>query len=205
MTLAILVAVALCAEPSDAPLRVSPGMQEVLKVPGLTRAAVADPTVADVTAPGGDELLVLGHKPGRTTLTLWMKGKKPVTRMVIVDDGRFAELAQMVKEKVDPTLKAEVFGDKLVIDGTLDSVDDYQRLKTLVGDQPNVKLLVTLSPRALPALASAINAEFRRQGLANATAKALGGRLVLEGSVSDEKERAKAQLIAEGYYAQFGK
>lgn len=206
MNLALLAAVVLCAEPSDSPIRVGVGTQEIVKSPGLTRAALADPAVADVTVTNAatGELLILGKKAGRTTLTIWTKGRsKPASRPIIVDDGKFAELAQLVKEKVDPTLKCEVYGERLVIDGELDSVEDYQRLKTLVAEQAGVKLLVRLNPMALPALAAAINAELRKHGLANATAKAVGNRLVLEGSVTDEKEREKAQLIAESFYSDF--
>lgn len=203
----VLVAAVLCAEPAaDGPVRVSPGMQEVLKVPGLTRAALADPTIADVTVTGPGEMLVLGKKQGKTSLTLWFKGKKQTTtRMIYVDDGKFAELSALVKEKVDPTLKTEVFGDKLVIDGQLDTVEDYQRLKSLTADYANVKLLVKLSPSAMNIVAGQINAELRKQGISSATAKVMGGRLVLDGSVQDEAEKAKAQMIAESYYADFGK
>lgn len=201
-----LVAVVLSAETPEAPIRVSPGMQQVVKIPNLIRAALGNQAVADVAVTGAGELLVLGKAQGKTNLTLWIKGKKqPVTRLIYVDDGKFAELSALVKEKVDPTLKTEVFGDKLVIDGTLDTVEDYQRLKTLVADYPNVKLLVTLSVSALNIVAGQINAELRKQGLNAATAKVMGGRLVLEGAVQDEAERAKAQMIAESFYADFAR
>ncbi|MGC4122691.1 MAG: pilus assembly protein N-terminal domain-containing protein [Myxococcales bacterium] len=98
MNLSIVLAVALCAaaEPSEAPVRVSPGMQEVLKVPGLTKAALGDPAIADVTVTGPGELLVLGKKQGKTSLMLWTKAKpnKPTTRMIFVDDGKFAEASR---------------------------------------------------------------------------------------------------------------
>jgi len=202
MTLAILFAVALCAEPADAPIRVGPGAQQVLKIAGLVRVAVADPSIADVTVTTKDELLILGRRTGRTTLTLWARGKTS-TRPVIVDDGKFAELTALIKEKVDPTLKCEVYGEKLVVDGIVDSVDDYNRLRSIVADYQNVKLLVKLNPQALPALASVINAALKKAGMQDAAVKVLGNRLVLEGSVTDEQERAKAQMIAQSYYSDF--
>ncbi|MGC4122690.1 MAG: hypothetical protein QM765_50590 [Myxococcales bacterium] len=110
-----------------------------------------------------------------------------------------------MKEKVDPTLKTEVFGQHLVIDGQLDTVEDYQRLKALTADYANVKLLVKLSPSAMNIVAGQINLELKKQGISSAQAKVMGGRLVLEGSVQDEAERAKAQMIAESYYSDFGK
>ncbi|MBI5543990.1 MAG: pilus assembly protein N-terminal domain-containing protein [Deltaproteobacteria bacterium] len=204
MSYAVLLAVVLCAEPAEGPIRVSPGMQEVVKVPGLLKIALGNQEVADVTVTGASEMLVLGKKKGKTSLTLWVKGSaKPVARMIYVDDGKFTELAKLVKEKVDPTLKAEVFGDKLVIDGELDTVEDYNRLRTLVADQPNVKVLAKLNPRALHIVAGMINAELRKQGLSGATAKVMGDRVILDGTVGDPEDIAKAQMIAEAYYSDF--
>jgi Flp pilus assembly secretin CpaC len=203
--LVLVALVVLHADPAeDAPVRVSPGMQQVLKIPGLQRVALGNEAIADVTTTASGELLVLGKKEGRTNLTLWIRGKaKPITRTIVVDSGKFAELEKLVKEKVDSTLKTEVFGDKLVIDGTLDSVEDFRKLKLLVADYQNVKLLVRLSPGAINVVVAQINAELKKQGITTATAKVLGNRIVLEGGVADAEERNKAQMIADSFYADF--
>lgn len=197
--LALLLVVSLGAQPDESAIRLSPGVQKVLQVPGLQRVAVADPEVADVTVTGGRELLVLGRKQGQTSITLWVRGK-PTTRLVLVDDGRLAGLAALIKEKVNSSLQCDVVQDKLVVDGLLDSVEEYGRLKTIVGDDPEVRLLVKLNPLVMPAVAQAMTDTFRKHGLENVRAVAYGQRIVLEGSVADAEEKARAQLIADSLY-----
>lgn len=200
--LALSLAVALSVPPSDSAVRVSPGRQEVLKVPaGIIRVALGDDAIADVRVTGGNELLISGRQRGRTSLLLWTRGAtSPVSRTIIVDDGRTDELSKLVHDLVNPSLRVETFSDKIVIDGSVDSMHELRRLQALVGDDSNVKLLVRLNPAVIPYIASQINDTFRRQGLLNAKAVVVGSKIVLEGSVTDEIEKQKAQNIADAYY-----
>ena len=68
-----------------------------------------------------------------------------------------------------------------------------------MANEPNVTILARLDPRVLPAVAQNITAALHREGLKNAHAACLGQTLVLEGSVADERELRKAQLIADSY------
>lgn len=191
-----LLTLCLAAEP----IRLSPGTQEVLRVSSVSRVGVGDPNVADVTPTSRGELLVTARGRGRTTLTLWT-AKGIETRQVVVDDGRSSELGKLVKSMVNPSLKVEEYSGITVIDGLLDSPAELRRLRELVGNDGNVKVLARLDPRVLPAVAQNITAALRKQGLPNATVALYGQTLVLEGSVADERERHKAQLIAESYAA----
>ncbi|MHB8878539.1 MAG: pilus assembly protein N-terminal domain-containing protein [Myxococcaceae bacterium] len=201
LALAAVLSAIVAAAP-DATVRVSPGTQEVLKVAGVTRVAVGDSDVVDVRVTGANELLLSGKKRGRTSLTLWARGQV-LYRTVVVDDGGSTEIARLVKETVNPTLKVGVFNEKVVIDGMVDSMDELRRLHTLVGQDPNVKLLVTMNPRVLPFVAEQITQALARSGLPNARAVAVGGRIILEGSVTEASEREKAQTIADAYYSGF--
>src|SRR6478735_6833110 len=103
--LAISVALVLSADPS---LHVSPGRQEVLRVPGVTKVALGNPAIADVRVTGSGELLVSGRQRGSTSLLLWTKGQSsPQSRTIVVDDGRADELTRMVHEMVNPALRVE--------------------------------------------------------------------------------------------------
>lgn len=199
--LALVAALLLHGSP-DSTIRLSPGMQQTLRQPGVTKVAIADPSVADVQSVGSNgDLLLLGKRRGKTNLTVWVKGGKIFTRTLIVDDGKTSELERLIHETVNPVLEVKQYQDKVVIDGTVDSMEEFTRLKKVVGDDPNVRILVKLNPRVLPFVAQQITQAFRRNGIANATAVAIGGRILLEGSVADEDERQKAQLIADAYYA----
>jgi len=194
-----LLIVALMASPTE-PIRLTPGGQEVLRIPGLTRIALSKEEIADVKVLNNGELLVLGKQKGRTTITMWIHGRVS-SRAVVVDDGRSSELARLVHDSVNPSLKVEEYNGRVVVDGVVDSVEDLERLKLLVGSDPNVTLLVTLNPRVLPVVAEMITTQLQREGIKTARAVCIGGKIFLEGSVSDQAESQKAQLIADAIYA----
>ncbi|MDP1826350.1 MAG: pilus assembly protein N-terminal domain-containing protein [Archangium sp.] len=193
ITALLTVSLCLAAEP----VRLAPGTQEVVRVQSLTKVGVGDPNIADVTVSKG-ELIITARSKGRTTLTMWT-AKGIETRVVVVDDGKTTELGKLVKTLVNPSLRVEEFSGRTVIDGMLDSPGELKRLRALVGDDANVTILARLDPRVLPAVAQNITAALHREGLKDAHAACLGQTLVLEGSVADERELHKAQMIADSY------
>jgi Flp pilus assembly secretin CpaC len=194
MVTTALLTLALAAEP----VRLAPGTQEVLRVPSVSRVGVGDPAIADVTPTSKGELLITAHGRGRTTLTLWTP-RGVETRQIIVDDGRTSELGKLIKSTVNPSLRVEEYAGQTVVDGVLDSTEELRRLRMLVGDDANVKILARLDPRVLPAVAQNITVALQREGLKNAHVTCVGQTLFLEGSVADERELRKAQLIADSF------
>ena len=193
LTIALL-SLAIAAEP----IRLLPGTQHVLKVPGIMRVAVGQEQVADVRPTGKGELLITGNQLGRTSLTLWT-AQGMQTRTIVVDDGKTDQIQRMVKDLVSPALRVETYNGVTVIDGRLDSMDEMRRLEQLFGNDASVRILATVDPRVMPAVAANISAAFQKQGLVSARAVAYGGKIVLEGSVSDERELQKALMNANTY------
>ncbi len=193
-----LLALALFA--SSEPLKLTPGGQEVLRIPGLTRIALSKEDIADVKVLNNGELLLVGKQKGRTTITMWINGKIS-SRAVIVDDGKSSEIAKLIHDSVSPSLKVEEYNGRIVVDGIVDSVEDLERLRLVTAGDPNVTLLVTLNPRVLPVVAEMITTQLQREGLKTAKAICVGDKIFLEGSVADQAESQKAQLIADAIYA----
>jgi pilus assembly protein CpaC len=54
---------------------------------GLTRVAVADTAIADVTVVGPRQLMVVAHKPGATTLSVWQEDGEYFERSVRIEQG----------------------------------------------------------------------------------------------------------------------
>jgi pilus assembly protein CpaC len=200
MLLALALATSLSLVPTDV-IRLSPGEQQVLKLPGLKRVAIVTEDYASVRVMGQGELLLLGKQSGRTSMTLWLQDRV-VYKTIIVDNGRQSEIARLVHEQVSPTLKVEEYSGKIIIDGTLDAIEELDRLKLLVGDDPNVKILCRMNPRVLPFVAAQISQAFDKAGLRTAHAVAVGNKILLEGSVSDMAEFHKAEQIANAIYNQ---
>lgn len=199
--LCLLASVAVTVIPNEGPIRLSPGMQDTLRQQGITRVAIAKTDLVDVTTTGPGELLFTGKARGRTNITLWYKSGRVVTRPVIIEDERQGDLERLIHDKVNPVLEISRVGERTIIDGKLDSMEELYRLKKLVGDDPNVVILAKMNPAVLPFLAEQITQAFRRSGIREATATAVGGRIILEGSVADDAELKKAQVIADAYYA----
>jgi Flp pilus assembly secretin CpaC len=202
MLLALALATTLHAVPADQ-VHLTPGTQEVLKLPGLRKVALVNEDIASVRVTNSTtgELLLLGKQSGRTQLTLWV-GDKILYKTIVVDNGRAEGIARLVHDQVSPTLTVAEYNGRIVIDGTLDAVEEMDRLRILVGDDPNVKLLVHMNPRVLPFVASQISQALEREGLRSAHAIAVGNKIFLEGSVADAAELQKAQSIADAIYSQ---
>jgi pilus assembly protein CpaC len=202
----LLLPVLLTALPTRAQeqtVRLAPGEQQVLDFPGLRRVAVAAPQIADVKVVGKGQLLVIAQSPGSTALTVWTD-RQQLQRTLVVELPRAKDLARDLKAWGFSQLEVHTVGEKIVVDGQVDSIQDLKRLRNFVGDLPYVSLLVRVDAQVihatLTATAERINTALKRNGLADARATVVGQRIVLEGSVSDEAERHKAQLIADSFY-----
>ncbi|MCW2289962.1 pilus assembly protein CpaC [Pseudomonas sp. BIGb0408] len=108
-------AFASCAglEPVPAVLEVTQGMQRELRfaVP-ITRLAIADPEVADVSLNGKDSFLLLGKRGGTTSLMVWTRcDLEPRQSMVAVQGAATAAVAEPVVRHDDDMVPSQVQTD----------------------------------------------------------------------------------------------
>jgi pilus assembly protein CpaC len=203
LSLAAALLLTLPALAEEASVRLAPGEQKVLEIPGVRRVAIAAPAVADVQVVGKSQLLVTAKQRGQTSLTVWTD-KQQFQRTIVVDAPRAEDLARDLKSFGFDDLEVRTIGDKLVVDGHVDSIHDMRRLRQLVAGRSDVTLLVGLDARVIQASLAAtseqINTALQRNGITSAKAVVVGQRILLEGSVSDEAERDKAQRIADSFY-----
>ena len=184
-------------------LEMDVGAQKVLDVQSIARVAVGDPNVADVKPIGNHQLLIVGKAEGRTTLLVWTNAGKGA--MYKLDLRVSTQTNEALEKDLRETLPAEDFkvtelNGRRVVEGHVLSVDDMEKLKTLVSGESDVVLLVDLDRSAQTHVVNRINAEFARQGLKDARAELVGSRIFLTGHVEDESDSQKAQLIAESIY-----
>lgn len=69
-------------------IKMTAGSSEIFDFPiALTRVAIADTTIADVTVVAPNQLMVVAHKSGATTLSVWQEDHTYMERAVRVQQG----------------------------------------------------------------------------------------------------------------------
>jgi len=204
LLLPVLLA-ALPARADEPPIQLAPGEQKVLDIPGIRRVAVAAPDVADVKVIGKSQLLIVAQHRGRTALSVWTDTKQ-LERTLVVEPPGAEELTRELKALGFGDLEVRTVGERLVVSGHVDSLHDMKTVRSVVAGRSDVTLLVGLDARvvqaALTATAEQINTALQRNGITSAKAVVVGQRILLEGSVSDDAERDKAQRIADAFYGE---
>lgn len=98
----------------------------------ISRVAVGDAQIAQVTAFDPDQLLVSGLRPGRTTATVWVGGEAKVVAIDVawpIDDMR-AALKRALPTAED--LDVAHAGRALILSGKVASADDIERAERIV-------------------------------------------------------------------------
>jgi len=187
------------------PLRIFLGESTTVSLPyQFSKLAVGDPTVADYLVQkneaGGSEVLLAGKRAGATNLIVWdVDGKQRdvISLTVLVRDlNAYAREIQAAVGRA-PGLRFRVAGDKLIIEGEVDTPKQRQLLDQVVGDAPQVIKLVNLSPVALGIIADSIR---QHAGDRNVRVRSVGQKIVLEGVVYGKEQRARLEALARLYY-----
>lgn len=135
-------------------MSLSPWDIDSIKVDDVSRVAVGDPAVLDVSLVSSDEILLQAKALGTTMLIVWDKQGKRVWTVDVVDRGREATEAQL--RRLLDTLSFSGVGitrdeDKVFLDGQIESQDDLTRLTRLVDAyEGKVINLATLKPAPPP-------------------------------------------------------
>ncbi|MBJ6765202.1 secretin [Corallococcus sp. H22C18031201] len=186
---------ALAQEGSTVSLGV--GTQKVVSIPGLSRVALGDPSVADVSTLGTSQLLITGKQEGKTTLLVWKTSGQRVSYNVTVRKQDPNEVISEIKRLLGEIegVSVRMVGDRIYLDGQAYTTQDADRIEQVVSLYPNVKSFVKIAPNAKKLVAQNLNAAFQKAGLRNVQANVVGATIFLEGSVESQQDLQKAELI----------
>ncbi|MCA1988468.1 MAG: pilus assembly protein N-terminal domain-containing protein [Desulfarculus sp.] len=204
---AVVLAVLACAglTMGAQPLKIFLGESTTLSLPyQFSKLAVGDPTVADYLVqkndPAGAEVLLNGKRGGSTNLIVWdAEGKQRDVigiTVLIKDLQAYAREIQAVVGRA-PNLRFRVAGDRLVIEGEVDTPRQMNLLNQVLGDSPQVIKMVTLSPLALNVIAETIRQHVADQ---NVKVRPVGQKIVLEGVVYGKEQAERLDALAKLYY-----
>lgn len=173
------------------------GTQKVLPLSGIQRAAVGDPTVADVKAISADQLLITAHREGKTTLLIWKISGQRFSYAVVVRKQDPHEVVKEIKKLLGDIegISVRAVGDHIYVEGQAYTSPDADRIDQIVNLYPSIKSFVTVAPHAKRSVAHNLNTHFQKAGLKNIQANVIGSTVFLEGSVESQQDLQKAELI----------
>ena len=173
------------------------GTQKVLPVPGTTRIAVGDPTIAEVRVIGNSQILIIGQAEGKTTLLVWKSSGQRVSYLVTVRKQDPNEIISEIKKLLGEIegVSVRMVGDRIYLDGQAYTTGDAERIEQVVSLYPNVKSFVKVAPNAKKLVAQNLGAAFQKAGLRNVQVNVVGSTIFLEGSVESQQDLQKAELI----------
>ncbi|XXF75476.1 pilus assembly protein N-terminal domain-containing protein [Myxococcaceae bacterium GXIMD 01537] len=173
------------------------GTQKVLPVPGVTRVALGDQSIAEVKTLGSGQLLITGQSEGKTTLLVWKGNGQRVSYLIAVRKQDPTEVTGEIKKLLGEIegVTVRMVGDRIYLDGQAYTTQDADRIEQVVSLYPNVKSFVKIAPNAKKLVAQNLNAAFQKAGLKNVQANVVGSTIFLEGSVESQQDLQKAELI----------
>ena len=120
---------------AEKPIRVDleTGASTVLKLKGVTRIAVGNSQIVQVTTVNPREVLIFGKTRGSTTVDIWVSDKKRHTYRIFVAPEGLSRIQEEISRllKNIPQAHSRIAGDKLVIEGEDLNDADQLRIATL--------------------------------------------------------------------------
>ncbi|WNG38092.1 secretin [Archangium minus] len=173
------------------------GTQKVITVPGTTRIAIGDPSVAEVKAIASNQILISGTAEGKTTLLVWKSSGQRVSYLITVRKQDLGEVSSELKKLLGEIegVTVRTVGDRIYLEGQAYTAADAERIEQVVALYPNVKSFVKVAPNAKKLVAQNLSAAFQKAGLRNVQVNVVGSTIFLEGSVESQQDLQKSELI----------
>ena len=106
------------------PLNVAVHESRYIQETGLTRVAIGSPDIADVQLLSARDFLLVGKKPGSTTLLVWSANGRQ--EYIVTVTGENSGLAAMIEKAINlPGVTVQMVGDKILLRGTV--MNQYEK------------------------------------------------------------------------------
>lgn len=160
---------AAAASPAPVELTLPVGQAHLIDAPGVRRIAVGNGKTIQATALDQRQILVLPEAAGESSLHLWLRRGPPRVyriRVVSSETGRLlAGVRTLLGE--DTNLRAELVGERIVIEGEQPSAAQAARLQTLLETYPSLVSLVGEGGRERMIAMDVRMVEIKRSALEN--------------------------------------
>lgn len=120
-------------------ITLAPGEHHALALDGpARRVAVADPGVADITTLGTAEVLILGKKPGSTSLTVWPRSGQAQQRFRL-------QVLPAVPAAGDGSPALQAAGSQVIVDGEMQDAQQHELHRRIAEQAAGDKAVVDRS------------------------------------------------------------
>ena len=132
---AATVTACLCpAQPAFAQTRLislSVGSSSIVPAPGMTRVAVGDGTVAGIV-PTGNQLVINGKAPGRTTVAIWTRSDRTDYEIVVTEPS-LDSVEQIIRQSLNvPGLVVSQSPGTIFVTGNVANVTQQQHVNEVL-------------------------------------------------------------------------
>ena len=105
----------------------------VLDLPNVRRIAVGDARIAGVVPVGGEQVLISGKNPGRTTVIVWTGNTRHLYDVTVVDQN-VDRVASMIRGSItEPGVTVATLRNTIVVRGTVDDNAKLANVSEVVG------------------------------------------------------------------------
>ena len=124
-------------------MTVGVNQSRVLDAAGVNQVAVANPEIADVIVVAPGEVMLVGKKPGTTSLSLWRYGKR--TDYTVVVDGSDDGTAGIVQSVLKyPGVHVSMAGGKIILEGMVENQYERTRAELIAASYGTVTNLLQM-------------------------------------------------------------
>jgi pilus assembly protein CpaC len=148
------------------------------------------------------EVMLVGQKPGETTMTLRdLTGDVKARYLIKITSSDQTKVVGQLKDLLKDVegLEIGIRGDKVFVGGLIVVPSDIGRVVVVLDSYPDVLRLVELSPHTQVIIAKKMQDEMQKSGLKDVTVRVVNGQFWIEGVVNSKDESEKAEQIAKAY------
>ena len=124
-------------------MTVSVNQSHMIDAAGVNQVAIANPEIADVLVVAPGEVMLIGKKPGTTSLSLWRYGNR-IDYTVVVDgsDDGTAGIVQSVLKY--PDVHVSMAGGKIILEGMVENQYERTRAELIASSYGTVTNLLQM-------------------------------------------------------------
>ncbi|TNE97832.1 MAG: hypothetical protein EP326_10810 [Deltaproteobacteria bacterium] len=152
--------------------------------------------------PSKRELTFKGMKPGKTSVTVRNTvGDIKARYLVTVTASDQSKVVRELKDFLGDVegLEIGVKGDYVYVGGRIVVPADIGKVVVILDKYPDVIRLVELSPQTQRIIAKKMQDEIQKNGLRDVTVRVVNNLFWLEGIVTNEPDKLRAEIIANAY------